>query len=61
MTQIERIFIFTTKQESRERTCCRCCKKTHRGDTVHHISQVGAMITLCDDCFNKAKEKEQEE
>lgn len=61
MTQTERLFTYTTKQESRERTCCCCGKKTHRGDTVHHISQVGTMTTLCDDCYNKAKDKEQEE
>lgn len=59
MTNVERIFTFTTKQESRERTCCCCGKKTHRGDTVHHISDVGMMTTLCDDCYKAAVAKEQ--
>ena len=59
MTQIERTFTFQTKQTSRTRTCCMCGKKTKKGDIIHHVSEVGTMTTLCDECFKKLKDQEE--
>ena len=55
MGRIEKVFTYETIQTARQRTCCTCGKKTKRGDKIHHVSEVGTMTTLCDDCFKKLK------
>lgn len=57
MKPIEQIFTFTTIQTARQRTCCVCGRKTKAGDKVHHVSEIATMTMLCDECFNKRKQK----
>ena len=57
---IEDVFTFETIQKDRQRTCFNCGKKTKRGDKIHHISDIGTMTTLCDECFQMMKNKEGE-
>jgi hypothetical protein len=59
MKHIEEIFTNETIQTVRQRTCFVCGKKTKKGDKIHHVSEIGTMTTLCDECFEKLKAEDE--